>query len=907
MIQDFIPARTSAATGIVIKQTVLERNKYPVPQPNITSSIAAVGSNNLLFIPGNTTVNISITYPITSSGVTGLSITGSITEDAIDSTYYIYLYDPSATLLATLDNFTIVAPFDTYTFSGLYYGLIPSGSYIQFLGDGGAGNYQINNFTASLSTRSNIPYYTENLLITGSPIQMYEITASTGGTMPNLFGLTSSQYTGNNVVNITQVWSGSTPSLSGSVPFTQSSQTEFYNGELSGSFIPVDNYGELNPLNPIKHASTTILTFNSTGSSAFGPTPGSFTWQSALGYNGTSYLLYVKSLVISEIDLSGNNIETPLTNLTAGSKITFTVSASVTDTFTTNVVSTVTGVITSITPVSAQNWRINLSENVLDQAVWYNPIITYPTYGFSYGVYPSSSVLLNPYIGEIPNYNNSDFNPIINNALLGRPNQEFFDVDFSSNAITAVNRVNIISASRGTGSATPSTVPASNYTTARSANPRYNGCENTSPGVNIISGSQLPSVESLTSYFIYTPGGLGNTLAERSGSGNYKVGYIIDELGNTISADPTSSAYLPSFIDAFAADTTVVLSPTTNQTIDTTEYTVFKPAVISEIILYNDTGSLGTNHLISGTYNPIYFTVTPGVYTNPFATEITQSTVQTVANGNTVTMSFNEVVLDQALGWSVPSDSYYVSSSTIYRAKITSSFTVDNLVGGGAVITNLMNNGTILDTFSFTSTGVIPVQLNTLVFPKEGDKYWVRVNNSVGSSIALNNTSPGEFTITPVTSSITASSPHFTTGATISSVLTSSVSLGNAYGGGFSQVGFTGSGFDTPSPLTIQQYDEIRFEGNESKVSLIISSSTNNSVTSPRFYVYLSDPIDTSAININYFAFRRWSFSVDNLILNSPGTVMGAGLILPKYPSPTLIKNLPSIVENLTNKGIIST
>jgi hypothetical protein len=32
MIKDFIPARTSLASGIVIKQHLLERNKYPQPQ-----------------------------------------------------------------------------------------------------------------------------------------------------------------------------------------------------------------------------------------------------------------------------------------------------------------------------------------------------------------------------------------------------------------------------------------------------------------------------------------------------------------------------------------------------------------------------------------------------------------------------------------------------------------------------------------------------------------------------------------------------------------------------------------------------------------------------------------------------------------------------------------------------------
>jgi hypothetical protein len=46
MLQDWVPARTSLATGIVVKQHVLERNKYPVPQADITSSIAFIGSGS---------------------------------------------------------------------------------------------------------------------------------------------------------------------------------------------------------------------------------------------------------------------------------------------------------------------------------------------------------------------------------------------------------------------------------------------------------------------------------------------------------------------------------------------------------------------------------------------------------------------------------------------------------------------------------------------------------------------------------------------------------------------------------------------------------------------------------------------------------------------------------------------
>lgn len=44
MIKDFTPVKSGLATGIVIKQTFLERNKYPLPQATTNSEIAFVGS-----------------------------------------------------------------------------------------------------------------------------------------------------------------------------------------------------------------------------------------------------------------------------------------------------------------------------------------------------------------------------------------------------------------------------------------------------------------------------------------------------------------------------------------------------------------------------------------------------------------------------------------------------------------------------------------------------------------------------------------------------------------------------------------------------------------------------------------------------------------------------------------------
>jgi hypothetical protein len=53
MIQDFIPARTSLASGVVIKQHLLERNKYPQPQVE-WEDVTYSGSITTAFIDGGT-------------------------------------------------------------------------------------------------------------------------------------------------------------------------------------------------------------------------------------------------------------------------------------------------------------------------------------------------------------------------------------------------------------------------------------------------------------------------------------------------------------------------------------------------------------------------------------------------------------------------------------------------------------------------------------------------------------------------------------------------------------------------------------------------------------------------------------------------------------------------------------
>ena len=144
MIKDFIPTRTSLASGIVIKQHLLERNKYPQPQVSTLDESKILGS------------------------VTSHKVWNTASQSTEMSSSLIESFSGGAA--------GVFNKFNTTTTS-------PSGS----LGQG-----------------------------------------------PN------------NQLNITQSWSVTTPTLSGSVTYIHDSQAEFYNGELSGSNMLITN-GELNP------------------------------------------------------------------------------------------------------------------------------------------------------------------------------------------------------------------------------------------------------------------------------------------------------------------------------------------------------------------------------------------------------------------------------------------------------------------------------------------------------------------------------------------------------------------------------------------------------------------------------------------------------------------------------------
>lgn len=78
-IKNYVPARTSVSTGIVIKQNMLERNRYREPQMDIVTTQSYAAQNIPL-----TSKNLELTASISSSAITG-STGGSFNEYNVTS------------------------------------------------------------------------------------------------------------------------------------------------------------------------------------------------------------------------------------------------------------------------------------------------------------------------------------------------------------------------------------------------------------------------------------------------------------------------------------------------------------------------------------------------------------------------------------------------------------------------------------------------------------------------------------------------------------------------------------------------------------------------------------------------------------------------------------------------------
>jgi hypothetical protein len=242
MIKDFIPARTSLTSGVVIKSHLLERNRYPQPQigyedithsGSIDAQTDVFGGTGGVLDPFNILINnISFSSSATDYILNGSFINPLVNVEADYSEPYIG-YSPTYGYMTV--NFYGQLQFQVNGLQGGT-GYIYTNIYSSL-------NGLIDTITGSASTAlyNCVPDETFWLVMNSSTswLPIYNFQFLINSTLPVSY----------------QTWLETTIGPSGSLVILHSTQDEFYNGELPGTVLEVSD-GELNPGNTFKYPST---------------------------------------------------------------------------------------------------------------------------------------------------------------------------------------------------------------------------------------------------------------------------------------------------------------------------------------------------------------------------------------------------------------------------------------------------------------------------------------------------------------------------------------------------------------------------------------------------------------------------------------------------------------------------
>ncbi len=207
-------------------------------------------------------------------------------------------------------------------------------------------------------------------------------------------------------------------------------------------------------------------------------------------------------------------------------------------------------------------------------------------------------VIFEPYI-TTPNFYNSDENALLNSIDGLRNSSYYMDVDYTRGITTPVNFAQLIS-----GSATRAKIPDSNYTTKRHIIPRYLGSRSTSQRLNtwspadtVIGYSDIgtygkkPTVESLKTVVAYAPF-IAGWPPERENSSYIFVKYLIDQDGN-VGIPNVSENSLANIQGAFQSGERVKISVQDQTGGDYSQYrTIIRGGTRIEPILYTQSGSV---------------------------------------------------------------------------------------------------------------------------------------------------------------------------------------------------------------------------------------------------------------------------------------------------------------------------
>ena len=422
---------------------------------------------------------------------------------------------------------------------------------------------------------------------------------------------------------------------------------------------------------------------------------------------------------------------------------------------------------------------------------------------------------------------------------------------------------------------------------------------------NTNSSSSFINVEYTTPYMIFYDW-TSNTLAERQGSNNFHIRYLIDETGKIFKPESSGSEYYSILEQGFGAYTNV------EYTIYNANYyeqsakstTVHRPLKTYSTIIYSDTGSWDDNYLHSGYFTTMSFNTPNGYLISPdFSVGLTTAYIPNNFEG----IKFNQVIKDYAGGWNQSTYIYTANGTTQTNVNITASIiftnnsgnTIDN-INIALYKNNIQIGSNTISTlpYPFTTASYIRQSISY----NDGDTFYVTYNCSDPDRSALYIDYNSSFQINSSNSSRTYpyATASYWTSSYNSNVITASDSLTYFNSLGYVQDVPYISGFSDPLPFTIKTNDEIRFGGQESQIYTVLSSSYESS---SKLCLHLDRT--PQGQNLDYFAIRRLIDDPGFIMLNTQDS-QGPGFILPKFPTPTLKKNFSNIVQDLASKNLLT-
>jgi hypothetical protein len=701
MIKDFVPARTSLASGVVIKQHLLERNKYPQPQME-WEDITYTGSIEIGDIEGGTGGSFEIfnginTSPYGPNG-TGPENIFDITQSWVE------------TIPSLLGEISTIHDSQEEFYDGEF-----SGSVILVT-------------TQSL----NQPYAIENVALNYTQVQYFPAIFGllafdqpqllnnflSPNTIPNngevlLFTeyrriFTFPIFQANWRVKYLKISKLDSLGNDNTIPLGQlnkiliyksntNSYIEFNIGNISEHstyyFYEVSNPNWV-PQYPLSYPDNKILDYTISASRNTPPvtiTPGmgSIPIQSLtesidnLNYlDPTSGIITFNDTPNTPIIISASlNLDSPtnsnlgsialikngdVTEENAGSSV-------ISQQFTLNSGSNTILFTGSFQPLNLDNYYIRLfnGSSPSDTGnIIFNSIDLFITQSRITQSPPPTPTLIEPYI-TTPNFYNSDQNALLNDVFENRSSTIYQDIDYNTGVLTPTNFDLLLN-----GSAVKATVQDSNYTTARHIIPRYEGSKSTSQFLNKWTiGDQgtfgkTPTVESSKNHVAYCDF-IGGWPPERMNASGAHILYLIKDDGTVVIPNTSENSLNINKGTFESGERVLIESKTTSTSGDNNFRNIIRGGTRIEPILYTQIGhtppswSTGSNAISFSNIDPSII----GSYSN-VAGRYNRSTTQIIPfESSSVIVQFPNTTLGTPLSTHIlPNTSYVVSQSVIDEA-----------------------------------------------------------------------------------------------------------------------------------------------------------------------------------------------------------------------------------------------